>query len=994
MESLEIDLAEPDTTTTSAEPVLHQSTGDDFDLDLDILEQVLKGMTPEAFSNGNQDEPHTDEDDFPSDINSEEPEHRRTGATLRPREEEDDFPSDLSSGDNEQLGEDDRMKETDQESKNDWVVKDTAVSRKRTRTTEQSFQFAARQVSAEQVGWESQSQGHTPRRSARTPLFLPDPDTDSTRSPSTTPRAHKRDVRDGGSIAPSPTRLGKQVIHGGMEEDDLNNMMPGSSVLGTPARTNGLSSRRDELAPSPIRRDQFTTADRQSAIPEESNRGEGAIDSYHADESEDGPPSNSPSPQRANDHGQELGVDVSAMIDRPIASSSPNPPVASTSRLPAGSQRFLVNPRNRRSTQNDFATASSSDGEDDHDMMPAPSPPPIRAPTAPRQLARRTAGPLPPLSQTIVKSSPRSPAQRRDAERDFIILPEFRRPAPLSPREPSIRRSPSARHSPTPARRPQSASRSASSHRPSSPRDTSSSRRSPSTAPSHDPRWAREQDYDSESPGRSPTRTPAGGIDYFMCDEDGSALESNPEYVVPPGHKPTRSVLHGKKQGQVSQYTRKTGRKRWTLEESLLLWRTAQKVPLEEPNPLAVVDYLHGEFGILSTELEDYNRQHMKDKMKQLIEVRCNNRRVVEGRARFWLPTLTEPDEFGNFVHPDKIKLQEEVEKAGRRKRRREAEAFKEKAAEEQRKKDAAKAKKKATKGKQAKKGKKRAAPHSSTEDEVESEEDGEKGEENNVVVTENPDEEDLPPEDDESYDPGKPTRLRRGRGRSSRGRATRASKKGDRAPLWVTEQDEELAADQAGDDAAIDNATEEDTSNINDTEQPLRRRRRAELFVEVPSSRPLTRSRSSKAAAHPTPKSAHEPDLKSRQPVSEEAPVADLSESEAETVYAIQKTGKMMRRSIGQISEPEPETLSMSATDDEEDYDTATSGEGGSQDDEVDRASPPRDDEETGPIEERLVDQPEQELAPESGDDETQRNEDLARRLEVQQKVLGGHDP
>lgn len=159
-----------------------------------------------------------------------------------------------------------------------------------------------------------------------------------------------------------------------------------------------------------------------------------------------------------------------------------------------------------------------------------------------------------------------------------------------------------------------------------------------------------------------PVEAPAEPLkpdDPYLVDDDGDDLEPRATYTIPANYKAPPSVLHGKAAGQVSTYSRKAGMRKWSKPEELLLYRTVQKVPLDQTYPLRVVWYLHGEHGILSHDLEDFNPQHMKDKMKTVVETRLRNHRPIEGRARFWLPRLRSGAE-----HPDKVALKKEMAEA------------------------------------------------------------------------------------------------------------------------------------------------------------------------------------------------------------------------------------------------------------------------------------------------------------------------------------------
>nr|XP_031858466.1 uncharacterized protein CI109_006111 [Kwoniella shandongensis]KAA5525538.1 hypothetical protein CI109_006111 [Kwoniella shandongensis] len=145
--------------------------------------------------------------------------------------------------------------------------------------------------------------------------------------------------------------------------------------------------------------------------------------------------------------------------------------------------------------------------------------------------------------------------------------------------------------------------------------------------------------------------------DPYLVDENGSPLEPDELYMVPLDHAPQKSQIHGKLGNTQSTYCRLTGPRRWAKEEELLLYRTVQKVPMEEEYPLRAAWFLHGEFGRFSTALKWFNTQHMKDKMRVIVSSRLNKGRPVVGRARFWLPK-------GN---PGKLQYEEELEETKRR---------------------------------------------------------------------------------------------------------------------------------------------------------------------------------------------------------------------------------------------------------------------------------------------------------------------------------------
>ena len=142
------------------------------------------------------------------------------------------------------------------------------------------------------------------------------------------------------------------------------------------------------------------------------------------------------------------------------------------------------------------------------------------------------------------------------------------------------------------------------------------------------------------------------GEDIYLVDGDGQPLEIDPDYVIPRKHIAKPSRIHGQVDGQSSSYSRISGKRRWNRVEELLLYRTVQKIPLSEVYPLRVVWYLHGECGTISHNLEQFNPQHMKDKMRVIVNARANKRRVVNGRARYFLPAS----------HPDRIAYNEEMD--------------------------------------------------------------------------------------------------------------------------------------------------------------------------------------------------------------------------------------------------------------------------------------------------------------------------------------------
>jgi len=428
------------------------------------------------------------------------------------------------------------------------------------------------------------------------------------------------------------------------------------------------------------------------------------------------------------------------------------------------------------------------------------------------------------------------------------------------------------------------------------------------------------------------------------------------------------------------------------MDEQVLLYRTIQKVPLDEPSPLQVVWYLHGEYGKLSNDLEDFNVQHMKDKMKTVVQVRYNNHRLIEGRARFWLPPVPAPDGNGTVTHPDKIELAAELERAVKIRTGRDRAADKKEAERLQREKDAAKAekaeqtkkakeaKKQAKKSKKGKKGKRRASRRSETEDELESEGTEENEEENNVEVDRQT------PEEDESYDPKRSTRSKRATRQSTRGSGPKSDGVSREGLTWATSADPEVPEGTMGEDD--DDAAVEITPNDSNGRQLRRLRHRLVPVIELKTSRSSSKptSRTTRATTNVLPTDPSDQQDQSQEFVPEESPQHDVSESEAETEYDVPPSnGKMMRRSIGQ-TEPAPgqDTLSASESEVDEDEHGDTSADEQEVSSEESPDNEPIDSQETLPV-----------AAPasptESEDDETDRLEQVARRLEIEQRVLRG---
>ncbi|WWC96846.1 hypothetical protein V866_003721 [Kwoniella sp. B9012] len=155
--------------------------------------------------------------------------------------------------------------------------------------------------------------------------------------------------------------------------------------------------------------------------------------------------------------------------------------------------------------------------------------------------------------------------------------------------------------------------------------------------------------------------------DPFLHDEDGSPLEPDELCISPVDvgreHSTKRSKLFGKTSTSSSIYCRLTGKRKWTLEEELLLYRTVQKVPIQEEYPLRMVWNLYGEFGRFGKQLRWYNTQHMKDKLRTTVKRRQNEGRRVEGRVRAWAARGTrEREEYEEELEEYKRYEQDEEE--------------------------------------------------------------------------------------------------------------------------------------------------------------------------------------------------------------------------------------------------------------------------------------------------------------------------------------------
>lgn len=126
--------------------------------------------------------------------------------------------------------------------------------------------------------------------------------------------------------------------------------------------------------------------------------------------------------------------------------------------------------------------------------------------------------------------------------------------------------------------------------------------------------------------------------DPYMVTEDGDRLRPSILFTVPKGYVFPKSRIHGQLPGQKYTYSRKNGRRvRWTPTQSLLLWRTVQQVPMSVDNPITVVAYFYGEYGVHSQDLAIFNNQHMRGRMTVMCETRTNRGDIIEGRARMFL---------------------------------------------------------------------------------------------------------------------------------------------------------------------------------------------------------------------------------------------------------------------------------------------------------------------------------------------------------------------
>ncbi|WVW80238.1 hypothetical protein I302_102216 [Kwoniella bestiolae CBS 10118] len=154
--------------------------------------------------------------------------------------------------------------------------------------------------------------------------------------------------------------------------------------------------------------------------------------------------------------------------------------------------------------------------------------------------------------------------------------------------------------------------------------------------------------------------------DPFLHEDDGSPLEPDELCLLPVDltdeNSSKKSKLFGKIADSSSKYCRLSGRRKWTLEEELLLYRTVQKVPLQEEYPLRIVWNLYGEFGRFGKQLKWYSTQHMKDKLRTTVKRRQNEGRLVEGRVRAWAARGTREREEWEDEWEEYKRLEEEEE--------------------------------------------------------------------------------------------------------------------------------------------------------------------------------------------------------------------------------------------------------------------------------------------------------------------------------------------
>lgn len=351
----------------------------------------------------------------------------------------------------------------------------------------------------------------------------------------------------------------------------------------------------------------------------------------------------------ANEFEPEIAApEPAATAEEPVTDTLP-PPTPQPRPLPPvrhNQRAFLSRSYQRAEDLTAFAPDSDDELQEVQDLR------------RPEASARRVTGPRPPIqprrqatpepaprsvSSLRIKQSPRSP--------DLLLPYKPRKSLPASPlalqrqapasRRVSSHQAPSAQKAPSSSR-----ARVPSSDRTPLPDDEAAPRAASLRLPSQD----------AVPAAFLPVQVPHHA-DRLMVDWDGGPLETDEEYVIPPDYNPKASRLHGKVNGAGFRYARKSGKRRWTDAEELTLYRTLQKVPMSESYPLRVVWYLHGEWGVHSRVLSEFNPQHMKDKMRVIIDRRRNQRLPIVGRARAFLPA-TDPrrDEFNaEMVHHNEL---------------------------------------------------------------------------------------------------------------------------------------------------------------------------------------------------------------------------------------------------------------------------------------------------------------------------------------------------
>lgn len=658
--------------------VLPAPADTEMGLDIDLLNQILEEELDEGISQDASDRDLSDAvdaaEEFPSELDSEMSTPGVSKAYAGDRRSR-------SRSQRIQAGHHPRRRDHEEA---DWVVKNAASPRASAQTAKRVFRFAAPQASAERVGFDSQSQARTPTqraRTTRTPLFLPTDllHSDGTRSASATPRPNARMAHP---------RADPRLIadHGPvMEEQHIEDLLPPTSDLGSPVSSVRPSkSARQSAAPRSGQRlpaantslgqeSHFLDGDFMPATSDLGTDETAIVSLRYRPEPPFSPPldaeylassemhsSISPSPRR-NAHLREEALPADFEPQASGTGSSTVPIVVERDVSYAGprSQRFLVDPRRRRSQSDGFATPESSDSDDD----PVHIPPPIYVTTSNRRPSQPRPNPPHPGSEdrhvrpAPAPSSGRSQnqPQRRSTNakiaksmRNFIIVPRLPTPAPE--RSPSI--------APAPERSPSIAAE------PVGIDDAPAGIDDPPADTDDPPADTDEASTEFEvSPVASPIYVPPP--DAYLIDEDGSPLETDPDYTAPADYKYriANSRLHGQVGTQTSTFSRRSGQRRWSREEELLLYRTVQKVPLDDWYPLRVVWYLHGENGQLSSALQDFNTQHMKDKMVVIVRVRVNNGRPVEGRARYWLQPIKQRDGT-TITHPGKLDLIAKIEAA------------------------------------------------------------------------------------------------------------------------------------------------------------------------------------------------------------------------------------------------------------------------------------------------------------------------------------------